>query len=205
MENKRFELMIIKIILIVSTLIFSSSCTTGMLWDRDFYIERINSIYIDNNSFIALGESYHYIFKVDKDFIGILKSSKNIKMRPVFYSFDLTPNNNLSGKIGLYLYKNDITHSEENYLKKLGFKNLTDNALKYEVVLKGTRYKPKPNQKIVRNLSKTYNIKILMPRDDGIIKTSGKILLTPITFTADVALGFAAGILYGVTFKWIQT
>lgn len=202
MKNKRFEFMTIKIILIISTLLVSVSCTTGMLWDRDYYIEKIDSLYIDdNNSFIILGESYHYIFEVDKDFIGILKSSKNIKMRPVFYNFYLTPNNNLSGKIGLYLHKNEITNSEENYLKKLGFKNLTDDTLKYEVALKGTRYKPKSNQKIVRNLNKTYSIKILRPRNDDILKTSGKILLTPITFTADVALGFAAGILYGVTFK----
>ncbi len=202
MKSKRFEMTIIKISLIVSALLVSASCTTGMLWNRDFYIEKINSLYIDNNdSFIVLGESYHYIFKVDENFIGILKASKNTKMHPVFYKFDLTPNNNLSGKIGLYLYKNEITNAEENALKKLGFKYLTDDALKYEVVLKGTRYKPKPNQKIGRNLSKTYSIKVLKPRDDGLITTAGKILLTPITLSADVVLGFAGGILYGVTFK----
>ncbi len=191
---------------IIMTLIvvFLTSCT-GMLWDRDEYTEKLHSLYIDeeNDSFVVLGESYHYIFKAEKELINILKASKNIKMHSNFYYFDLSSDNTVTGSFDLSSSKSDLTKNEVFQLKSLGFDDsgsYNREQLRFEASITGIRYKVNPQQEYGRNLSKVYFIKVLKPRSDGAAKTTGKILLTPVTVAADVVLGFLGGILYGITF-----
>jgi len=110
----------------------------------------------------------------------------------------------VSGKFDLYAYKSEITESDVSVLKNLGFDDSTsynNEMLWYKVYIEGTRYKANSEESFGRNLHKQYHVKVFEPRTDGAAKTTGKILLTPITVSADVVLGVSAGVLYGITFK----
>jgi len=194
-----------KLFILALSLIFCISCT-GMLWDKSSYTENIHSLYIDesDNSFVVLGDSYHYIFKAKTNLLNILKTSKEIKIHPSFYYFDLSEDNMVSGKFDLYAYKSEITESDVSLLKNLGFDDSTSynhEMLWHKVYIKGTRYKINSKMNFGSNLHKEYSVKIFEPRTDGAAKTTGKIVLTPITVSADVVLGITAGVLYGITFK----
>ncbi len=189
---------------ILLLVLLASSCT-GMLWDRESYYEEINSFYIEgkSNSFVALGKNFHYIFKDEKDLIKILRTSKSIKYRPVFYPFSLDVNNNISGKITLYVHKNDVTDQDVVFLKSMGFDDsdsYNNEVLTHDFSIKGVRYKLKNDIKISQNIGKTFKIKVLEPRTETSAELVAKALVTPVTIAADAVLVVFGGVLYGVAF-----
>ena len=186
----------------ILVIILCASCT-GMLWDKSTYTENIHSLYIEekSSSFVALGASHHYVFSADKEFLSILKASKNVKMTPLFYNFKLSKENNISGEIDLYAYKRDLSDNDVFLLKGLGFDDSNSynrETLKYVVYIKGIRYAPDPGVIYGNNLSKSYRVVIVEPSKASSEKLSGKILLTPVTVAADDALVSPLGVLYGV-------
>ena len=185
-------------------MIISCSSCTAKLWDRDVYQETIHSIYIDESgeSFVVLGEEFHYIFQSNDELINILKASSSIILHPTFRSFSLSDDNSVSGSFDLYAYRNELFFEGIEKLKSLGFDSNpyhNHETLSYKnVSIKGVRYKGNPDLDFGRNLRKPYKVNIKLPNSSSAAELAGKAFITPVTVAADAVIGIVGVVLIAI-------
>ncbi|MEE9339319.1 MAG: hypothetical protein V3U87_14680 [Methylococcaceae bacterium] len=191
MKNNLLNNRIIKTITILIYIFLLSSCTTKRLWENPSYEEIIESYFIteDGKKLAIIGEKYHYIVPITSELKKILLSKSQF-INPLFHSFKVDKNNNITGK---YRTLNHTNQNKNNIppLKKedLAKKNHHKEILKYSDTnssIVGKRYIAKKINKSNYKFKKTYYITV-EEEPSQLIKT-GKILVSPITVTADGAM-----------------
>ncbi len=185
-------------IAIILCLFSINSCTITALWGKNYYKDTVNQFLIseDGSQVIFLGKKYHYIFYDNSNIIKALLSWKNRqKLQLIISEFNVI-SSDIDVLINLKIIDNKKlehdaqihTSSEDiSFLKNLEFTKNDNNIFEKNLLLKGTRYRPKPNVNYNTNsLSKTY---ILNIHDDGFIDNVWKkIAFTPIAVANDAIL-----------------
>jgi len=172
--------------LLFSLLLISCTSTTKSLWENPTYKEKVSAFLIteDGEKLAILGEKYHYIFNLENALKDILVSKKRSQLKPVFYSFKIDKNNNISGKYTLnYTSKKQ---DEIEAIKNLGFINKVYGNRKTYIFsgsIKGQRYIPNEDINAVNKFNKSYTIKVEEP--PTFIANAGKTLATPVAVAVD--------------------
>ncbi len=192
MKNNLLNNRIIKIITILIYIFLLSSCTTKRLWENPSYKEIIESYFIteDGKKLAIIGEKYHYIVPITSELKKILLSKSQF-INPLFHSFKVDKNNNIIGK---YQTLNPINQNKKNTppLKKPDLANKKDHhnrILEYsdtDSSIVGKRYIGKKINKSNYKFKKAYYITV-EEEPSKLVKT-GKMLVSPITVTADGAM-----------------
>lgn len=177
-----------RIIFVLISIFFLTSCTTKRLWENPSYEESVESYFIteDGEKLAILGEKYHYIVPITSELKKILLSKSQF-INPLFHSFKVDKNNNITGK---YQTLNPINQNKNNIplLKKadLAKKDHHKKILKYsdtDSSIVGKRYIAKKINKSNYKFKKPYYITV-EEEPSKLVKT-GKMLVSPITVTAD--------------------
>ncbi len=112
MKNNLLINKIIKTITILIYIFLLSSCTTKRLWENPSYEEIIESYFIteDGKKLAIIGKKYHYIVPINSELKKILLSKSQF-INPLFHSFKVDKNNNITGK---YQTLNHINQNKKN-------------------------------------------------------------------------------------------
>ena len=174
--------------LLASLLLISCSSTTKSLWENSTYKEKVSTFLItkDGEKLAIIGDKYHYIFKLESSLKNILLSKKRNQIKPLFYSFKVDDNNNVSG--GYSLKYNNKNRNDNAEIENLGFKNKTYKNRKNSIYsftgsINGQRYTTNKDINANYKFNKPYIIKVEEP--STFLGNIGKILATPIAVAAD--------------------
>ncbi len=176
-----------RIITILICIFLLSSCTKR-LWENTSHEELVESYLMteDGKKLAIIGEKYHYIVSISPELKKILLS-KNQFINLLFHSFKVDKNNNITVKYRTLDY---VNQSEKNSppLKKadLAKKDHHKKILKYSDTnrsIVGKRYIAKKINKSNYKFKEPYSITV--EEEPSTLSKAGKILVTPITYTAD--------------------
>lgn len=173
-------------------LFFITSCVTKALWDNS-YKEKFRQFLVstDGRYVVFIGNKFHYVFsdetanlrdlllwqRRDLLFINVDKSHINLDRQ-----------RNISGHVYIETFYVKLPPRETEYLRSLGFrKDEGSNVLSIKIDLKGKRFIPTENlSPYLPVLDRPYVIPIHV--QNSLPSKAGKTVLTPITFSLDVAL-----------------
>lgn len=193
---------IVTTILTAVFLLSINGCTLNAVWNSSYH-ENISQFLISENGekVIFIGKKYHYIFNDETNFIkNILGWKSKTKLKLSINNF-YASSSYIKAVIDLKNIKSQtLSNSELEFLSNLGFVKANNNKgiVKKSLVLRGTRYRPKPNIDYqVSNLQNTYEVEI---DNSGLFSNTTKIATTPLAVANDALLisGTAAGLAIGV-------
>lgn len=199
------------ILLVIGLGIFvSMGCVTKDLWRErgiKIYTDTIISFYSSHqkSEIIFIGTKYHYIFNKGtaplqevlkaKDFLALNKSNLNIRTE--------TEKDNPSvvyTTLEIYFEEQRLTTQQKSWLNNHGFNRYTNYVPMRKKIfqLQGQRYtaNSQVNDKAIK-LKKPISIHVNVHSDN----TLYKILMTPLTVTADAGLALAGAIILPII--WI--
>jgi len=212
---------------------FSGACATDSLWRKKnvVYQETVQPFRIttDHRQLVVLGKQYHYIFEISPNLKTTLGSSFRQSLHAEFSEFRVSPDNKVSGVYTLRLPV-QAPESEKKEAMAAGFvtgidtrpriltetekrSNVPDTETfrtrKGEYVLAeaiyGTRYSAAnfKNAPDTAEFNKRYTIRVIAPESS--INSVGKILLTPVTVTADglMLVGVATSVVLSIPIEKI--
>jgi hypothetical protein len=189
-----FSLKKIILILVIPLLLIGSSCKdtyTRKLWSDNFYSEAFYYFLIskDGQFVVFLNDEFHYVFNDNSGLIQKLllwKNSKKLYVDTDKTILKIFANNSVSGKVAIYIDKDNINFSDLKILKSLGF---IDNKEKFTTEFKvyGQRYQAKTDvTAYTPRLSSPYNVRIYFDLTNG--QKIAKASLSPLTLVVDAIM-----------------
>lgn len=177
-------------IILISTLLFISSCTvTQMLHERKPYVERVASIMITNDykKIVVISPLYHYIFDAPMPVVWTLGSTFIENVKAGFSDFEVDQSNQITGEVFLNVFIHEIDAAQLQEARAAGFKRQGE-YYKLSEKLNGVRYVANEsiNKLYTHSFGTPYDINVFEP--PSAISMPMKVLLTPITLAADGVL-----------------
>ena len=164
-----------------------SGCLTRKLMARseeNAYVETVSSFLIskDGKTIAVLGDKYHYIFDAPASLVRTLQSPIHLLMFAHIEPFEVAEDGTVSGSYSLHL-KEEATEHGKTQARAIGFTQDQWRRLFLKGHLKGQRYSAAnfPADRI-QKFNKPYRVKVYAQQSTA---DSAKLLLTPITVTAD--------------------
>ncbi len=164
---------------------------TKSLFKEKSYDEQLSKIYLsgDDKKLIVIATEYHYIFDVPKPLLTTLKTSLHQFVTGTLGEMSVDGNNKTSINVGLVL-KKDAPEAEQKIALDSGFARTGSDkkTISFNQDLHGVRYSSggaKPPADSVK-LNKHYTVHVSATLSKG--QKAGKMLLTPLTITADGAV-----------------
>lgn len=164
---------------------------TQSLFKEKSYNENISKIYLsgDDKKLIVISNEYHYIFGIPKALVATLKTSLHEFVTGTLGEMSVDGNNKTSINVGLLL-KKDVPEAEQKIALDSGFTRTGSDkkTISFNQHVKGVRYSSggaKPPTDSVE-LNKNYTVHVTAKLSKG--QKAGKLLLTPLTITADGAV-----------------
>ncbi len=183
---------IVKILLTLILISFSSCRVTKSVWDSS-YNETFRQFLIsqDGRMVVFVGSKYHYIFS---DNTSILESillwpgRRNLFINTEKSRIDLDRSNEVFGEIVVESYFNRMPPEDFEFLRGIGFRSSDKySPLRITLMMKGKRYLPRSDLGYnLPELQRSYVLPIHY--QGGALENIGKIALTPITVAADSTL-----------------
>lgn len=174
---------------------------TNKLFQEETYEETFTNVYLttDDKKLIVMTKKYHYIFDVSYALLVALKTELHSAINGLLSDMHIDGDNNASLAIELNV-KADATAIQRSLAVGAGFKPRSDSnpQLRYKQELAGVRYLA-GNFKVPANalsLNKPYSIKVHAQLNPG--QKAARMLVTPITLTADGAILLGTVAVYAV-------
>lgn len=188
---------IIKNLLILAGLLIINSCgiTQNIVWGTSHYDEKFKGFGIDkDNKAVLIGDKYDYIFTDENGLINKIITNKEIKN----INFDIRDSyltvrgKEFAKRLDLEAQTKDLSANQIEVLKSLGFKKSKPKDLDqyyFYTDIKGIRIpNGKNDYEIVFPIVGDYQKYTGIIENPGLLKTTGKILITPITVALDIVL-----------------
>ena len=170
------------------------SLTKGLFKEESYY-ENLSKIYLsgDDKKLIVISTKYHYIFDIPKALVATFKTSLHQFVTGTLGEMIVDGNNKTSINVGLVL-KKEAPETEQKIALDSGFIRAGSDkkTIFFNQDLHGVRYSSggvKPPADSVA-LNKNYTVHVSAKLSKG--QKAGKLLLTPLTITADGAVMLGA-------------
>lgn len=183
---------VLKSLLLISLLLFQTSCVTKALWGDKQYKEKITQFLVGNDGryVVFVGEQYHYIFTDDsgalKTILSLNKKVFDIKTKDTYLR--LNSNNELKGEIVMFGVSTGLTPEEMQLLRRADIRPDRNGDLLARIEVTGRRYAAKYLNQNLTQSGSTSQVITINYRDSNVIKDAGKVAVTPIAVGVDAVL-----------------
>jgi len=156
-------------------------------------IVKITGFYVNAESEELLVSSMDdgYVFPIDMKFAETLQLSRTFLFKPYFHNFEIDEKHNVTGRLKLVVVEKNLTETQEQKLKELGFTRnrllyLSDD-LTFSKELSGKRYKIEGDLPLEK-LEKGYSVQV--SEAESVVVSAGRIIATP----AKIVIGTVAAV-----------
>lgn len=182
---------------ICASLLLSGCITSGMYESSKphSYQELVDAVLIsrDGDKMVVMADSYHYVFDTPQMLSKTFNADFYSQVRAEFTDFEVSGWGDLSGSFLLVLPQ-DASTAAQAEAAVLGYERAGDGRMSYRDQVRGKRYAAngiKPEGELyAHQLNTRYTIYVT--ERPNTVKSVGRVLVTPITVTADGLLILAA-------------
>ncbi len=169
--------------------LFSCAFTPALYKEKsNIYVEEISSLWVteDEASIVVLTPKYHYVFEAPPLIMASLKSDFARKVNARFDRFHVGKNNGITGQVLLKVLQ--VTETEFQSARTLGYKGSTTDEIGAYVVVNGVRYLSNNDTPRTQPyyLNKKHEIEV--SESSPILDSAVSAALTPIAIVGDGVL-----------------